>query len=96
MKAKSALILFSILAGTLYSNDAFGQKKQENSAVVFGTVRIERSMDANGKITSPERKVEGAVVSFHGEKYSELAAKTDAKGKYMINLPFGKYSVCHR
>lgn len=126
---KNQIVIF-ILCISLCFVSTFGQKKNDNTIVLKGTVKIAiqtavpLSIDTTvetGKPTKPDKKfknkenkrdlnkeretrnslngkieiqiVKGAVIRFTNEKGNIFSAKTDAKGKFKIGLPIGKYTI---
>jgi hypothetical protein len=79
MKVLQILVLTFLLSFNL--TNAFGQKTTNNSAILSGTVKLEKKL------------LEGAVIILRDEKGLEYSTKTDEKGKYEMSLPFGKYFI---
>jgi hypothetical protein len=94
LKVRTLFALLSLLVLLVnFVDEALGQQNSDGSVAVYGTIRIEKSLDRNGKISLPERNLNGGIVLFRDEKNKEFIAKGNEKGKYKITLPFGKYFV---
>jgi hypothetical protein len=79
MKFLQILVLIFVVVFSFI--EGISQKKAGDSVFLSGTIKFK------------ERIVEGAYIQFRDEKGVTYSAKTDKKGKYQINLAFGKYQV---